>query len=94
LSGALMALLRYANLPEQILPARLNDQPVPIPIMVAQYDEMRNPSDVWSALDNEVRPSVVCILTISINPYATIPLAPAIEKPPIIQTDQMQEKDR
>ena len=94
LSGALMALLRYANLPEEILPTRLREQPVPIPIMIAQYDEMRNPSDVWSALDNEVRPSVVCIITLSVNPYAAIPLAPGIKEPPIIQTDQMSEKAR
>ncbi len=91
LSGALMALMRYPHLPEELLPETLREQPVPIPLMAAQYDEMRNPSDIWSAMDNEVKPALVCIITIAVNPYMPIPLPKAPIAPPEILFHQMAE---
>ncbi len=85
LTGALMAFLRYPHVPEDLLTENLQDQPVPMPIMVAQYDELRNPADVWSALDNEVKPALVCIITLSVNPYQPVPVAEAVKQPPEIQ---------
>ena len=72
LTGALMSLFRYANLPEDILLESLQDQPVPIPLKVGQYDELRTPADLWGALDNELRPGIICTLTIALNPYLPI----------------------
>lgn len=77
LTATLMALFRNAQLPNdhipnEDLPERLQDQPVPIPIKVAQYDELRTPSDVWSALDNELRPGIICLVTLALNPYLPI----------------------
>ena len=72
LTRTLMALFRYDNVPQTLLPPIFENQPVAIPIKVAQYDEMRNPSDLWSALDNELRPSVNCMLTLAINPFELI----------------------
>ncbi len=72
LSRTLMALLRYPHLPEELLPESLQRQPVPIPIMAAQYDELRNPTDVWNVLDNEMRPALACIITLAIDPYLPI----------------------
>jgi hypothetical protein len=69
LSRATLALLRYPNLPEDLLPESLQHQPSPIGIMVAQYDELRNPTDVWNVLDNEMRPAIVCVITMSLDPY-------------------------
>lgn len=67
-----MALFRHDNLPQALLPPIFQNQPVPIPLKVAQYDELRNPSDVWSALDNELRPSVNCMVTLALNPFEPI----------------------
>lgn len=96
LSGALMSLMRYPHLPEELLPETLRDQPVPIPLMAAQYDEMRNPADIWSAMDNEVKPALVCIITIAVNPYMPVPLPKAIVSPPEFsfrQTEQPREAE-
>jgi hypothetical protein len=69
LARTLMALFRQPHLPEELLPESLQGQPRPIPLQVAQDDELRNPADVWNALDNEIRPSIVLTLTVSLDPY-------------------------
>jgi hypothetical protein len=72
LSRTLMALFRFPTLPEELLPETLQNQPVPIPLMVAQEEELRNPADLWSAMDNEQRPSISCIVTLALNPYQPV----------------------
>lgn len=72
LTRTLMALFRNPTIPDEMLPQILQDQPVPIPIRVAQQDEYRTPADVWSALDNELRPAVICTVTLALNPYVKI----------------------
>ncbi len=69
LSRTLMALFRNPNLPKDVLPEVLHDQPAPIQLQAAQSDELRDTSFFWSALDNEVRPAIVCTLTFALNPY-------------------------
>ena len=69
LSRTLMAFFRHAHLPEDLLPESLQGQPVPIPVIAAQQEELQNPADVWSALDNELRPAIVCVVTLALNPY-------------------------
>ncbi len=72
LTRTLMSLFRYTYLPKELLSESLQDQPFPIPLKVAQYDELRNPADLWSALDNELRPGIICITTLALNPYLPI----------------------
>jgi hypothetical protein len=72
LSRTLMALFRFPYLPKEILPERLQDQPVQIPLSVAQTEELRNPADLWSAMDNEQRPSIDCVITLALNPYEPV----------------------
>ena len=76
LSRSLAALARHAHIPEDVLPENLEDQPVPIPIMVAQEEDFRNPADLWGSIDNEWRPVIPCVITLTVNPYApvTVPL--------------------
>lgn len=69
LARTLMALFRQPHMPFDLLPESLQDQPRPIPLQVAQTDEFLNPADVWNALDNEIRPSVVLTVTLAIDPY-------------------------
>jgi hypothetical protein len=76
LSRTAMALYRTPTLPgpnvsKDMLPESLLDQPMPIPVRVAQHDHLTNPAEVWSALDNEMRPSVSCVITLALNPYQT-----------------------
>ena len=72
LAGTLLALFRNPELPEELLPESLQNQPAPITIMVAQEDELKNPTDVWNVLDNEMRPAVNCVVTIALDPYRPI----------------------
>ena len=72
LSRTLMALFRVPELPTEILPESLLDQPAPISLKVAQPDTDQNLTDFWSAMDNELRPAIVCIVTLALNPYQPI----------------------
>ena len=69
LSRTLMALFRLPELPENLLPASLQHQSAPISIMVAQYEELKSPTDVWNVLDNEMRPGIALTVTLAIDPY-------------------------
>lgn len=69
LSRTLMALLRFPILPDDLLPETLRDQPMPIPIRLAEQEALRNPADIWGAMDNELRPAITCIVTLAFNPY-------------------------
>lgn len=71
LARTTMALYRHPHLPERLLPEVLGAQPVPIPVRVARHDKLTNPAEVWSALDNEIRPSISCEITLALNPYQT-----------------------
>lgn len=69
LSLALLALFRHPELPEAFIPPELQDQPTPIALMVAQEDTLRNPAEVWSAMDSEMRPSIPLVVTLALNPF-------------------------
>lgn len=77
LSRSLAALARHPHLPEDVLPDNFDHQPVPVPMMVAQEEDFRNPADLWGAIDNEWRPAIPCVLTLTVNPYAPI-IAPLV----------------
>ena len=69
ISRTLMALFRFATIPEELLPATMPPQAKQIPIMVAQYNELQNATDIWNVLDNEMRPVLSLITTVSFDPY-------------------------
>lgn len=77
LGRALMALFRFSHLPEELVPESLGRQPAPLSFLVAQYDELRNPTDVWNVLDNEMRPGIALVITLALDPYAPI-VAPLV----------------
>jgi hypothetical protein len=72
MSRTLMALFRFAQLPTELLPESLQGQPYPIPLTVAQEETMRNPADLWGAIDNEWRPSITCVITLAFDPYQLV----------------------
>jgi hypothetical protein len=81
LTRAVMALLRYPTLPEELLPETLRDQPYAIPIVVGQKEHLPNTVDLWSVMDNELKPAISCVVTLALNPYQeiTVPVTRARE---------------
>jgi hypothetical protein len=72
LSRALLALYRTAYVPDDLLPESLRRQPTPISFMAGQYDELRNATDIWNVLDNEMRPAIALIITLALDPYVPV----------------------
>jgi len=72
LARTLMALFRHSTLPDDILAESLKGQPTPIPIRVAQIEDLTKPTDIWGVLDNELRPAIACLITLSLNPYQAV----------------------
>ncbi|HUS16859.1 MAG TPA: Pvc16 family protein, partial [Chloroflexia bacterium] len=72
LARTLLALLRFQELPDDILPESLQDQPNPIAIKVSQPDTLDKPSDLWSVLDNQQRPGIVLTATMAFNPFSPV----------------------
>lgn len=85
LSRALLALARYQIFPEDLLPEALHGQP-PIPIMVAQSNTLEKPTDLWSVLDNQMRPILPLIVTLAFEPHRPIVT-------PLIRTAEVRFKD-
>lgn len=76
LARTLLAFLRHQELPERFLPTALREQPRPVALSVAQYDTTFNPPDLWGVMDNELRPSLNCTVTLTMDPHlpVTVPL--------------------
>jgi hypothetical protein len=72
LARALMALARYILLPEDLLSTNLQNQPFPVPIEIAQPGDLQNAADIWSVMDNELRPAIPCNITIALDPYQPV----------------------
>jgi hypothetical protein len=72
LTRCLLALFRYPILPEDRLVGTLRNPRFEIQARVAVHDRLTNPAEVWSALDNEMRPSVPYILTITLDPWSEV----------------------
>jgi hypothetical protein len=64
----LLTLFRYPVFPEDILAGQLADQVYPIKTTAAQPDGLfSNPADFWTALDNELKPSINFVVTLPLD---------------------------
>ncbi len=69
LTRVLLALFKHQELPADLVPEGLKDQPETIPLVVAQYENLEKPSDIWNVLDNQQRPTVMLVTTIALDPH-------------------------
>jgi hypothetical protein len=67
-----MALFRFPILPDDRLVGSLKNPPFEIQARLANHDRLTNPAEVWSSLDNELRPSVSYILTLALDPWKEV----------------------
>lgn len=72
LTRTLMTLSRFPILPEDLLLGSLRNPHYDIQARLASHDKLTNPAEVWSALDNELRPSVSYILTLALDPWQVV----------------------
>ena len=69
MARVMRALFQLPYLPKDALVGKLKNQGFDIPIQLARHDKLTNPAEVWSSLDNEIRPSVNYIVTLEMNPW-------------------------
>ena len=68
LSHLLVTLFRYTELPDELLQGSLKGVECPLRTATAQPDGvLRNSADFWSALDNQLRPSINYVVTIPVG---------------------------
>jgi hypothetical protein len=72
LTRGLLALFRFPILPEDRLAGSLRNPPFDIQARLASHDKLTNPGEVWSALDNEMRPAVTYVVTLALDPWKEI----------------------
>lgn len=72
LTRAMLALFRFPTLPEDRLVGALSHPTFEIQARLASHDRLTNPAEVWSALDNEMRPSVPYVVTLALDPWTEI----------------------
>lgn len=72
LTRCLLALFRYPILSEDRLLGTLQNPEYEIRTHLAAHDKLTNPAEVWSALDNELRPSVSYVVTLALDPWSEV----------------------
>lgn len=72
LTRCLMALFRHPVLPEHMMVGSLQSNRFEVSTGLARHDKLTNPAEVWSALDNEMRPSISYIVTLALDPWAIV----------------------
>lgn len=72
LSRAILALLQTPLLPEAHRVESLRLQPFEIPLRLGVHDKLTNPAEIWSSLDNEVRPTLPLIVTLAFDPWQPV----------------------
>lgn len=69
----LTTLFRYPTIPDDVIQGKLAGQDYPIQTTTAQPDGLfSNPSDFWSALGNEIKPSINYVVTLALDLDVTV----------------------
>jgi len=79
---ALAILLRYTPLPKECFVGQMQQQDHSVPIEAAQTEILENPAEIWSALNNEFKPSVSLRVTLELD-------LDRIEKIPLVLTKRV-----
>ena len=72
MTRTMLALFRFPVLPEDRLVGQVQNPPYEIQAALARHDRLTNPAEVWSSLDNELRPSVSYIVTLALDPWSEV----------------------
>ncbi len=73
LTRAMLTLAKNPILPQERFHGSIAaTQEYEIPTRLANHDVLPNPSELWSALDNELRPSISYVVTITLDPWQEV----------------------
>jgi hypothetical protein len=86
LARTLLALFRFPILPAERLIGSLKTNPSIC--KPGSHDRLTNPAEVWSALDNEMRPSISYIVTLAFDPWNEI-TSPVVHADPAFQAEEL-----
>jgi hypothetical protein len=67
LSKVLRVLLNFPKLPEDYWPRSESGEEPPLPMISAQAGGLVEPGEFWSALNTAVRPSIHCVVTLTLD---------------------------
>lgn len=81
LARMLSVLFRYRKIPDDILELYAPSQEVGVALKLAQYENQQGVDDLWSVLDNELRPAIDMVATVSLNPFVVedVPIVREVE---------------
>jgi hypothetical protein len=82
LSQALQVLSRYPSIPQEFLQGSLRRQEPPLPMLTSHIDNLKTTGEFWTALGNQLRPSISVTVTISMDvftPDKPVPLVVAVD---------------
>jgi hypothetical protein len=81
LARLLAVLFRFRAIPPDILANHVPYQESGVSLKLAQYENQQGTDDLWSVLDNELRPAIDVVATISVNPQMVqdVPLVREVE---------------
>ena len=72
MARAMLALFRHPEISRNRLDEKIQNQPYDVRTRLASHDRLTNPAEVWSALDNEMRPSVSYLVTLTLDPWTAV----------------------
>lgn len=72
LSQVIEVLSRYPSIPAAFLKGKLIGQELPLPMMTAKTDGLKEPAEFWTAIGNKMRPSVTVTATIAMEVFAPV----------------------
>jgi hypothetical protein len=72
LTSCLLALARYPVLPTPRLNESLRASSHEVRTRLASHDLLPNGADLWSALDNELRPGLTYVVTLALDPWTAV----------------------
>jgi hypothetical protein len=72
LTRSILALFRFPIIPVDRLVGGMQKQQFEIQAHLAAHDRLTNPAEVWSSLDNEIRPSISYIVSLALDPWQEI----------------------
>jgi hypothetical protein len=96
LSRLLAALFRFRGIPTDITAEHLPNLASDVTFKVSQPESAVSANDIWSVLDNEMRPFVDVIASMSLQPYAEeiYPLVRSLDITLVRRTGQVEQDDQ